>query len=115
MASEWGQPAPSGRWAAAERGDRDGADSTQTARRRGPRGVVWPQFMSANILAGIGFTVSLFITSADFDDPGQQASAKLGIVVASVLAAVLGYLALVVTSPSYEGTTSAADERAAAA
>ena len=59
--------------------------------------------------------MSLFITSAAFDDPALPASAKLGILVASVLAAVLGYLALVVTSPSYEGTTSAADERAAAA
>lgn len=75
-----------------------------------PRGVGWRQFISANVLAGIGFTVSLFITSAAFDDPALQASAKLGILAASTVAAVLGYLALSVLSPSYQGTTSAAND-----
>ncbi|MFP3854830.1 MAG: Na+/H+ antiporter NhaA, partial [Anaerolineales bacterium] len=80
-----------------------------------PRGVAWPQFISASFLAGIGFTVSLFFTSAAFEDPALLASAKLGILAASLLSAVLGYVALRVTSPSYEGTSTIGQEPAAAA
>ncbi len=45
-------------------------------------------------LAGIGFTVSLFIAGLAFDDPGLQAEAKVGILVASVVAAALGTVVL---------------------
>lgn len=79
-----------------------------------PRGVAWPQFMSANALAGIGFTVSLFFTSAAFEDPALLASAKLGILAASILSALLGYAALVATSPRYEGATGVGREPATA-
>ena len=43
------------------------------------------------LLAGIGFTVSLFIAELAFDDPTQIAKAKLGILEASLLAGVIGY------------------------
>ena len=42
------------------------------------------------LLAGIGFTVSLFITGLAFEDPGLQDSAKIGVLTASVLAAIAG-------------------------
>ena len=60
-----------------------------------PRGVVWGQFVGAAVLAGIGFTVSLFITELAFTDDDLVAAAKLGILVASILAAVIGALVLV--------------------
>ena len=53
-----------------------------------PRGITWPQVFSVGMLAGIGFTVSLFITGLAFDQPGQEAldtQARLGILAASCL------------------------------
>ena len=44
------------------------------------------------MLAGIGFTVSLFITELAFTDDRLIAAAKAGILVASTLAAVIGAL-----------------------
>lgn len=77
-----------------------------------PRGVSWPQFLSASILAGIGFTVSLFITGAAFDNPTLLASAKLGILIGSVFTAVLGFAALMATSPRYDMRTGSTRELA---
>jgi NhaA family Na+:H+ antiporter len=48
----------------------------------------------AAALAGIGFTVSLFITGLAFDDPRLVDDAKIGILVASILASGLGALLL---------------------
>lgn len=58
-----------------------------------PRGITWPQVFSVGMLAGIGFTVSLFITGLAFDQPGQEAldtQARLGILAASFLASTIG-------------------------
>ena len=65
-----------------------------------PGGVTWPQFLSAGVLAGIGFTMSLFIASAAFSDPAIQEASKLAILVASILAAALGSVLLTLTSPN---------------
>jgi NhaA family Na+:H+ antiporter len=59
-----------------------------------PEGVRWRQMVGVAMLAGIGFTVSLFITGLAFSADQAVASAKLGILVASVVAAVAGYLVL---------------------
>ena len=48
------------------------------------------QVIGVCTLAGIGFTVSLFIASLAFDDPAAISEAKIGILAASVVAAVLG-------------------------
>jgi NhaA family Na+:H+ antiporter len=45
-------------------------------------------------VAGIGFTVSLFITALAFDDPALTDQAKLGVLAASLVAAVVGTLIL---------------------
>jgi NhaA family Na+:H+ antiporter len=55
-----------------------------------PDGVSWLQLVPVAALAGIGFTVSLFIAGLAFDDPALKAAATLAILVASVLAALLG-------------------------
>jgi NhaA family Na+:H+ antiporter len=67
-----------------------------------PGGIEWRQFLSAGFLAGIGFTMSLFITNAAFSDPQIQEAAKLAILVASILAAAIGSALLTLTSPSAE-------------
>lgn len=46
------------------------------------------------LLAGIGFTMSLFVTSLAFSHEEYTMQAKVGIFAASILAAVLGYLVL---------------------
>ena len=57
-----------------------------------PRGVTWRQLTGVGMLAGIGFTVSIFISSLAFDDAAHLMEAKTAVLGASVLAGVLGYL-----------------------
>jgi NhaA family Na+:H+ antiporter len=50
----------------------------------------WRQLCGAGALAGIGFTMSLFIAGASYPDSGDFAAAKIAIIVASLLAGSLG-------------------------
>ncbi len=59
-----------------------------------PRGVGWRHMLGVGGLAGIGFTVSLFITGLAFTDPDVISAAKLGVLGGSVVAAVAGILLL---------------------
>jgi NhaA family Na+:H+ antiporter len=59
-----------------------------------PRSVSWTQLSAVGVLAGIGFTVSIFIGSLAFNDPTHLMEAKTAVLAASVVAGVLGYLAL---------------------
>lgn len=59
-----------------------------------PEGARWGHVMGVGAVAGIGFTVSLFITGLAFDDVAVQADAKIGILVASVIAALFGAVIL---------------------
>ena len=59
-----------------------------------PTAVTWKQINAVGVLAGIGFTVSIFISSLAFDDPIHLMEAKTAVLGASVVAGVLGYLAL---------------------
>lgn len=70
-----------------------------------PSGVNWRQLASASFLAGIGFTISLFITGSAFDSTALQANAKIAILAASFLAALIGWGLLLMTSPKYEGSS----------
>ena len=56
-----------------------------------PRGVGWRHVYGAGWLAGIGFTMSLFISDLGFSDGELVDAAKLGILVASLIAGVVGY------------------------
>lgn len=55
-----------------------------------PQGVTWRHMMGAGVLAGIGFTMSLFIASLAFVTPENLATAKLAILIASLIAGVAG-------------------------
>jgi NhaA family Na+:H+ antiporter len=59
-----------------------------------PRETTWPQLLSAGAVAGVGFTVSLFVAGLAFPDPAVAATATVGILGASLLAAVAGMLGL---------------------
>lgn len=54
----------------------------------------WRHLTGAGALAGIGFTMSLFIAGRAFADPGDFAAAKLAIFAASILSALAGFLVL---------------------
>ena len=56
-----------------------------------PRGVGRGHLGAAAALAGIGFTVSLFVAELAFDDPALREEAKIGVLLASALAAGLGW------------------------
>jgi Na+:H+ antiporter, NhaA family len=59
-----------------------------------PRGVGWSQIVATGFLAGIGFTVALFVASLAFSDPGHGAAAKVGILLGSLCATILGVAGL---------------------
>jgi NhaA family Na+:H+ antiporter len=63
-----------------------------------PSGTRWSQLVGTAMVAGIGFTVSLFVAGLAFDDVGLQDDAKIGILAASLLAALLGSVVLVLAS-----------------
>lgn len=51
----------------------------------------WHQLIGAGILAGIGFTMSIFISMLAFDDNIVQDIAKIAVLVSSVLSMIVGY------------------------
>jgi NhaA family Na+:H+ antiporter len=70
-----------------------------------PSGVVWLEIFGAGLLAGIGFTVALFVAGLAFTDPGQQGAAKLGILAASLAAGILGSTALWLRNAARRGAS----------
>jgi NhaA family Na+:H+ antiporter len=56
-----------------------------------PDGVRWPQMLLLGVLGGIGFTMSIFIANLAFEEAALLATAKFAILVASALAAILGF------------------------
>jgi Na+:H+ antiporter, NhaA family len=68
--------------------------ATRTGITRLPDGVRWRHLLGVAALAGIGFTVSLFVTSLAFQTPAVQDAAKVGILAASLLAGLVGALLL---------------------
>ncbi|MCW8994974.1 MAG: Na+/H+ antiporter NhaA [Psychromonas sp.] len=60
-----------------------------------PAGVTWPQIIGTGFLAGMGFTMSLFITDLAFQDPELQIIAKISVLVASIISGIIGYLILI--------------------
>ncbi len=59
-----------------------------------PASVRWSDILGAGILGGIGFTMSLFLAALSFRDPLLLDSAKSGILVASFITGLSGFLLL---------------------
>jgi Na+/H+ antiporter NhaA len=59
-----------------------------------PGRVRFGHLLGGAILAGIGFTIALFITELAFEDEALVAQAKIGILTGSLVAAILGTLVL---------------------
>jgi NhaA family Na+:H+ antiporter len=64
-----------------------------------PEGVTWPAVAGAGLLAGIGFTMALFIAGLALDGPALDA-AKVGILGGSLLAALGGVTLLILADRS---------------
>jgi NhaA family Na+:H+ antiporter len=56
-----------------------------------PTGVNWYKLIGAGMLAGIGFTMSIFISALAFNGGEAEDIAKISVLVASLLAMVIGY------------------------
>lgn len=59
-----------------------------------PKNTNWGTMTGAAIMAGIGFTMSIFISELAFEDPAVKAQAKLAILIASTLAGLIGMLVI---------------------
>jgi NhaA family Na+:H+ antiporter len=59
-----------------------------------PEGIGWRHVYGAGWLAGIGFTMSLFISDLAFSEDSLIETAKLGILCASLIAGVVGWTIL---------------------
>ena len=67
-----------------------------------PKGMDFKQIYGAALLAGIGFTMSIFISDLAFSDAQSIQIAKVGVFAASILAAILGMTLLSYSSKQKE-------------
>ena len=63
-----------------------------------PEGVNWKNLYGAGILAGIGFTMSLFIAGLAFNDPALLDLSKIGVLTGSLLSGIVGFTYLKIKS-----------------
>jgi Na+:H+ antiporter, NhaA family len=59
-----------------------------------PAGLGWTELYGLALLAGIGFTMSLFLGGLAFEDPAQAAPLRLGVLIGSIGSAVAGFAVL---------------------
>ena len=57
-----------------------------------PKGVTWPQMYAVGWLAGIGFTMSLFISGLAFGKGDLLSVSKIGILTGSIISGSVGYM-----------------------
>jgi len=67
-----------------------------------PAGTGWAHIVGLAAVAGVGFTVSLFIAELAFTDPHLTDLAKVGIFAGSAIAGVIGVVTLLVAKPPSE-------------
>jgi NhaA family Na+:H+ antiporter len=59
-----------------------------------PDGIHWSQIYGVSLLAGIGFTMSLFIGTLAYSDADSAAAVRVGVLCGSIASALLGYFVL---------------------
>jgi len=59
-----------------------------------PVGATWKHITGLGMLAGIGFTMSIFIALLSLQDPTYQVEAKFAILAASIFSGIMGFLFL---------------------
>lgn len=70
-----------------------------------PPGTTWRHIVGLSAVAGIGFTVSLFVAGLAFADPLFVDQAKLGIFLGSLVAGVIGTMVLLSARKTYISKT----------
>ncbi len=65
-----------------------------------PYGANWLHIYGVSCLAGVGFTMSLFIGGLSFEDPEMMNQVRLGVLSGSIVSGILGYVALMMASSS---------------
>jgi NhaA family Na+:H+ antiporter len=63
-----------------------------------PEGTSWRGIIGASFMAGIGFTMSIFVAELAFDDKEIVMMAKIGIFTASIISAIIGLTLLSLNS-----------------
>ena len=64
-----------------------------------PDGITWKYLAGTGLLAGIGFTMSMFISNLAFDNAELVTASKLSILIGSALAAIGGILIFIIGKP----------------
>ena len=59
-----------------------------------PADVTWAQIYGVACLAGIGFTMSLFIGGLSFATPDLMNDVRVGVLTGSIVSAIIGYVVL---------------------
>ena len=67
-----------------------------------PHGVTWAHIYGLSCLAGIGFTMSLFIGSLSFADPELMNAVRLGVLSGSLISGVVGFAVLRMSATAQE-------------
>jgi len=67
-----------------------------------PTGVTRRQLLSVSALAGVGFTISIFVADLAFQDQALNTEAKSGVLIASLVAGLLGLVLLRLTCKPHQ-------------
>jgi NhaA family Na+:H+ antiporter len=56
-----------------------------------PHKTTWSQLLGIGIIAGIGFTMSIFISTLAYTEISLQITAKIAVIAASLISGIVGY------------------------
>ena len=73
-----------------------------------PHGANWAHIYGVACLAGIGFTMSLFIGGLSYEDPALLNHVRLGVLSGSIVSAIIGYSVLMLASSQEKAPEAAA-------
>lgn len=71
-----------------------------------PASVTWTEIIAVGFLAGIGFTMSIFISHLAFTDESITSAVKIGIFASSISAAIIGSILLIILGKKKDSLSS---------